>query len=564
MATTVTWSSLVNGETYSDISLYDPVLNQDGVILHFDTPAYIDAYDLELLANEDLTVITVIDLITFKTVTFELNGLTVTQQNVTFAGGGLLLVGDDDYGTAGDNAGNHLVGGADWDQLVGLGGDDTLEGGAGNDVFTDQFGSNSIDGGAGDDFFYVFQDVGSSSTVTGGTGQDFYYLDYESPSLLAPPGGPGNDYLVTDFEAGAGGDVIYTSDLIYLVVGYVEDDPFAEGFLQFVPDEEDPTTLLYQGDRDGHDTVHGWMTLITLQGITEDQIHPDNLPDLVIGGEGDDTLTGSARGDLMASQLGNDVLEGKAGKDYLSGGGGSDVLDGGGGADTMLGGLGDDRYRVNHKDDEVIEISAAPDALVLPGGDGAGEAGSTGDTVEAAVNYAMANLVENLVLVGNASRGTGNSLANNIKGNSGNDTLSGAGGNDTLDGGADNDLLLGGSGDDRLNWTGNVSDRFNGGDGFDTLRATASVNLTQVSNTSVKSIEQIDLRASGNQRLTLIGSDVLDLSESTNTIKVLGNSGDSVDIVGAFTRHGLTGSGDFRIYKVGTGVLQIDTDMAVS
>src|SRR5688572_10720630 len=125
MAETVFWSDLVHGATYEDVVLYDAVENFDGTILHFDTPSYIAPYDLELL-SDDLSVITVIDLISGKTVTFHLDGLTVTQHNVTFEGGGLLLVGDDDYGTLGDNDGNHLIGSDGWDQLVGLGGDDIL------------------------------------------------------------------------------------------------------------------------------------------------------------------------------------------------------------------------------------------------------------------------------------------------------------------------------------------------------------------------------------------------------------------------------------------------------
>jgi Ca2+-binding RTX toxin-like protein len=562
MAETVNWSDLQHGVTYTDVELYDEVGNPDGIILHFDTPSYIDPYDLELLANDDLSIITVIDLTSGKTVTFHLDGLTVTPDNVTFAGGGVLLVGDGEYGTDGDNAGKHLIAGDDWDQLVGLGGDDTLDGGLGNDVFTDRSGANMLSGGGGNDFFYVYQDIGSSSTVTGGEGRDFYYLDYESPALLAAPGGPGNDYMVTDFEFGPDGDVIYTSDLVYLAIGYEDEDPFEAGFLRFVYDEG-TDTLFYQGDRDGAaGLVHDWMTLITLRDVGGVEAIPAaNLPDLLIGTDLGESLVGTARGDLMTALGGSDAMDGLAGKDYLAGGLGNDVLNGGAGVDTMRGGAGNDTYWVDKAGDTLIETSD-PGALVLPGESDAGYAGSKGDTVIAAINYALKALFENLELIGAASRGTGNGLANNIKGNAGADTLSGAGGNDTLDGGSGNDLLLGGTGNDRLTWGANVNDRFDGGGDTDTLRTTSSLNLTLVGNSNIKNVEQIDLTAAGKQKLTLNVTDVLDLSGSTNTIKVLGTSDDVVDIVGSFTRGSV--SGNFRSYKVGTGILQIDTDVLVS
>jgi Ca2+-binding RTX toxin-like protein len=558
MSTTIKWTSLQNGGTYT-LDLYDPVGNPDGDILRFNI-AGITPYDIELVG--DVTGVTITDLVTFKQVTLLVDGRTATPQNVTFDGGGLLLVGDGTYDTTDDQFGNELVGGDGNDQLVGLDGDDTLRGGNGLDAFTDEFGANSIDGGGGNDFFYVYSEIGSSNTVSGGSGQDFYYLDPESKALLGDPGTPGNDYVVIDFEAGAGGDIIYSSDLVEIAIGYVDQDPFEAGFLQLV--QVDPDTVIFQGDRDGADgSLHEWMDLITLDNYTGTLTLADNFPDLVIGTADSDVLTGTARNDLMPALLGNDTMDGLAGNDYLAGGAGNDVLDGGEGADTMLGGAGGDIYRVDSKKDNVVESLSEPDALVLPG-DGSGLAGPDDDTVEAAINYALTKLglIENLALIAGASRGTGNALANDIKGNAGNDTLDGAGGNDTLDGGSGNDLLLGGSGSDRLIWTGNISDRFDGGTGTDTLSTAGNLNLTRVANSNVKNVERIDLGADGAQKLTLNSSDVLDLSGSTNTIKVLGTSDDVVDIVGSFTRG--SRSGDFRSYKVGTGILQVDIDVVVS
>jgi VCBS repeat-containing protein len=62
-----------------------------------------------------------------------------------------------------------------------------------------------------------------------------------------------------------------------------------------------------------------------------------------VGGNGNDTLTGTAGADLLLGQNGNDTLTGLAGNDLLCGGQGDDTLSGGDGDDTMFGGMGNDR-----------------------------------------------------------------------------------------------------------------------------------------------------------------------------------------------------------------------------
>jgi Ca2+-binding RTX toxin-like protein len=61
------------------------------------------------------------------------------------------------------------------------------------------------------------------------------------------------------------------------------------------------------------------------------------------------------------------------------------------------------------------------------------------DTLVASVDFALANNVEVLVLVGAALYGAGNNLANRIIGNAGANTLAGLGGADTLEGGLGDD-----------------------------------------------------------------------------------------------------------------------------
>lgn len=131
--------------------------------------------------------------------------------------------------------------------------------------------------------------------------------------------------------------------------------------------------------------------------------------------------------------------------------GGNDDLNGG----IMYGGEGNDRYHVDSAADVVDEQNH-----VTP-------ANEYGDTVYSYIHsYTLPPGVENLELVGNefelelgygnAVKGIGNGLNNNIYGNGFDNTLEGKGGNDNLFGGfKGNDTLIGGSGNDRLVGTSN-------------------------------------------------------------------------------------------------------------
>src|SRR5262249_47305247 len=110
----------------------------------------------------------------------------------------------------------------------------------------------------------------------------------------------------------------------------------------------------------------------------------------------------------------------------------------------MQGGDGDDLYVVSDAADVVVENP--------------GEGG--GDTVYAEVAYTLSSDVENLVLFGAATSGTGNSGSNylidgtgtptgkTLDGPGGDDVLFGGAGADTLIGGIGNDVLVGGAGND--------------------------------------------------------------------------------------------------------------------
>ncbi|MBR1157525.1 calcium-binding protein, partial [Bradyrhizobium sp. JYMT SZCCT0428] len=123
----------------------------------------------------------------------------------------------------------------------------------------------------------------------------------------------------------------------------------------------------------------------------DDTIAGGVLNDLIAGGDGADTVTGGT---------GDDALYGGDGNDSLDGSGGNDLLDGGAGADTMVGGTGNDAYIVDNPGDVVTELP----------GEGI-------DTVYSSVNYALTPNVENLILIGSATVGSGNNLDNVLIGN---------------------------------------------------------------------------------------------------------------------------------------------------
>jgi VCBS repeat-containing protein len=66
-----------------------------------------------------------------------------------------------------------------------------------------------------------------------------------------------------------------------------------------------------------------------------DVIIAGNGGDTLFGNDGDDVLIGGNAGDILVGGAGNDTLDGRNGADHLAGGGGNDLIDGGNGFDTV-------------------------------------------------------------------------------------------------------------------------------------------------------------------------------------------------------------------------------------
>jgi len=86
---------------------------------------------------------------------------------------------------------------------------------------------------------------------------------------------------------------------------------------------------------DGNDTLYS-------NSFSGDELNGGNGNDIITGGEGDDIITGGNGNDIMNGGNGNDIFTGDEGDDIITGGNGNDIMNGGFGDDIMNGGFGDD------------------------------------------------------------------------------------------------------------------------------------------------------------------------------------------------------------------------------
>ena len=148
---------------------------------------------------------------------------------------------------------------------------------------------------------------------------------------------------------------------------------------------------------------------------------------------------------------------------------------------------------------------------------------------------------------------TGTSAAESFEGGNGNDRMIGHGGADSFDGGAGNDYIR--ISDDSFEWA-------DGGVGTDILGLAGSnfnLDLSSVID-KIRGIETISLYGVGDNTLTLTAQDVLDLSDSTDTLKIKGNAGDRVGgLSNGWTDGGV--QGNFHTYTQGETVVLVGVDV---
>lgn len=268
---------------------------------------------------------------------------------------------------------------------------------------------------------------------------------------------------------------------------------------------------------------------------------------------GDDVLVNS--GTISGSvdlATGNDLLDSRGGTIHLDIflGDGNDTLDARG-ADIrglVWGGSGSDTYIVDDADIQIVE-----------------EAGFGADVVRSAVDYFLGPHLDSLVLIGDATTGVGNALANFVIGNvranvlsgmGGNDSIIGGNGDDTLRGGAGNDTVQGGDEDDFIAG-GDGNDSLVGGDGNDFLQGGAGVDriFGGLDDDVLRGNGGADLLAGGAGADTLTGgpgADVFDFDSITDSatgeadlITDFQRGTDKIDLSTIDANGPLTGNGAF-------------------
>ena len=272
-------------------------------------------------------------------------------------------------------------------------------------------------------------------------------------------------------------------------------------------------------------------------------INGDGIDDLIIGapyGGGASRLYagasyivfGSVGGFGAAIDLG-DIADGIGGFVIR----GRDSYDNSGASVASIGDINGDGF-----DD--LAIGARNAASVDNARDGAGETYVVfGRDFTNAVTHAGSEIAETL---------TGTTSANDMVGGQGDDILIGKGGVD---------ILLGGAGNDTLRISDPNFRRVDGGSGYDTLAldgAGIRLDLTAIANPRLQGIERIDLTGSGANSLALTALEVLNLSDTTNTLRIDGNAGDTILLSGEAWQKGGTSAG-YTAYTIGQAKLEVAT-----
>lgn len=182
----------------------------------------------------------------------------------------------------------------------------------------------------------------------------------------------------------------------------------------------------------------GWV----LGGQGNDAITGNAFSDTLIGGDGMDTLNGAAGDDTLDGGADADVLNGGDGNDLLDGNSGNDFLNGGMGADTFLGGDGWDQ--VNYTDSQTGVVVDLENVST-----GGGAEGDRFNGIEAVAGSAYGDQ-----LLGNSQNNNliGGDGDDYMDGRAGIDWLFGESGDDTLAGGLGGDFLIGGAGVDTADY----------------------------------------------------------------------------------------------------------------
>lgn len=371
----------------------------------------------------------------------------------------------------GSDGNETLVGTDKADAIDGRGGDDQMFAGGGDDLIVAGFGNDTVDGGDGIDTLKM---VGTNVENRNWT------ID-----LQAGNGGMDGSRSTTyrsieNVIGGSGNDTIIGNGANNILDGSKGDDALRGG---------GGNDIILEGP--GNDTIDGGEGVDTLQIAGTEVENLNWTIDLAAGvGGTDGKLTNTYISiENVVGGKGNDRISGTNGDNILQGGAGNDVLYGRLGNDTLDGGTGNDRaeldgtladYKVELSGQGVVMTSAAYGIKVLTSIESVLFRGNNQTASIQQVKDAV-NATGGLVPV-NGSDGddvlAGTSSGDTIKAGRGNDIVLASEGNDTIDGGEGRDTFkVGGTGLENRNWTIDLSA---GNGGLDGARSSTYRNIESV------------------------------------------------------------------------------------
>jgi Ca2+-binding RTX toxin-like protein len=331
----------------------------------------------------------------------------------------------------GGGGGDTLVGNTSANALTGLGGSDVLRGRNGDDVLSGGAGNDTIDGGADTDLLLESGNVNFTLTntslsglgtdslagieraqLTGGAGANTINASaFSGTTSLA--GGGGNDLVIggsasdnvsggnddDTLRGGPGGDTLGGGDGADSLTGFAGDDQLTGG--------PGPDVLSGVGGKDtAIYTDHGTNVTVDIDDVADDGNSTDGPAgardnvksdvENLTGGQGNDTLIGSAADNVLNGRIGADTMAGL------------------GGIDTVTYEERSGRGNITVDIDDVA--------------DDGGTADDPGDNVLSDVE----NLIGHDTFAYGRDRLTGSASNNTIDGRLGPDTLTGMDGDDTI------------------------------------------------------------------------------------------------------------------------------------
>ncbi|MCW5312857.1 calcium-binding protein [Nostoc sp. KVJ3] len=346
--------------------------------------------------------------------------------------------------------------------------DDNIVGGNGNDTLSTGTGGNdTIDGGKGDDLLSVnfsnatggitssFNAITNIGAITEGT-NSVTYKNIEGLSISGTAyndnivGSNGNDTISTTFSGNDAIDGGTGDDLLFIAYDFLSDPNVTRG----ITSTFNATTNI--------GSITAGTNSVSYKNIERLNISGTNYDDFIVGGNGNDTLSG---GDL--DNAGNDTIIGGAGNDYLKVNYSiyNNLLDGGDGNDyfnlhntfgnnTLNGGDGNDSLDFSN---DSSDFPIPSNNLVTQTVDG-----GTGDDY---LSFYNNRVTQGITSTFNAATNIGSITADtdrvnyknierlNILGTAYDDLIVGSNGNDTLSGGNGNDSLYGGDGIDTFTFS---------------------------------------------------------------------------------------------------------------